>query len=73
MKSAISMTATVGVVLLATPVSAYAYLDPGTGSMVLQIAIGGVLAVVATSKLYWRRLTSLFQSKPKNGVTDRTR
>lgn len=34
-----------------------AYLDPGSGSMILQVLAGGVAAVAVTAKLYWRRLT----------------
>jgi hypothetical protein len=33
-----------------------AYLDPGSGSMILQILAGGVAAVAVTAKLYWRKL-----------------
>ena len=33
-----------------------AYLDPGSGSMILQILAGGVAAVAVTAKLYWNRL-----------------
>jgi len=33
-----------------------AYLDPGSGSMILQIIAGGVAAVAVTAKLYWRKL-----------------
>jgi hypothetical protein len=32
-----------------------AYLDPGSGSMVLQAIVGGVAAVAVMGKLYWRR------------------
>lgn len=34
---------------------AYAYLDPGTGSMVLQAILGGVAGVIIAGKLYWGR------------------
>jgi hypothetical protein len=37
-----------------------AYLDAGTGSMLLQILVGGVAAVGVTAKLYWRRIKSVF-------------
>ncbi len=37
--------------------SCLAYLDPGSGSMVLQVLLGGVAAVAVAAKLYWRRLT----------------
>ena len=33
-----------------------AYLDPGTGSMILQILAGGLAAVAVTAKLYWNRI-----------------
>jgi hypothetical protein len=33
-----------------------AYIDPGSGSMLLQILLGGVAAAGVTAKLTWRRL-----------------
>lgn len=39
---------------------AYAYLDPGTGSIILQILLGGTVGVFAILKLYWSRIRSLF-------------
>jgi hypothetical protein len=33
-----------------------AYLDPGSGSMILQIIAGGLAAIAVTAKLYWGRL-----------------
>jgi hypothetical protein len=38
----------------------YAYLDPGSGSMLLQVLLGGVAGVAVIAKLYWSRLLSLF-------------
>jgi len=32
------------------------YLDPGSGSMLLQALAGGTAAVAVAAKLYWRRL-----------------
>jgi hypothetical protein len=40
-----------------------AYLDPGSGSMIIQIIVGGVAAVGVTMKLYWRRITGVFRGK----------
>jgi len=34
----------------------FAYLDPGSGSMILQIIAGGLAAVAVTAKLYWNRI-----------------
>ena len=36
--------------------TAWAYLDPGSGSMLLQVVLGGVAAVGVVAKLYWHRL-----------------
>jgi hypothetical protein len=41
----------------------HAYLDPGTGSMALQLIVGGVVAVIATARLYWARLKSFSTRK----------
>jgi hypothetical protein len=40
-----------------------AYLDPGSGSMILQIIAGGLAAVAVTAKLYWNRLLKFFRIK----------
>jgi hypothetical protein len=39
--------------------NAYAYIDPGTGSVVLQALIAGFLGVSFAVKLYWRKLVKL--------------
>ena len=52
------------VLLLVLPVQAKAYLDPSSGSMLLQIAVGGFLAVVVTARMYWRKVRSFFTRKP---------
>ena len=36
--------------------SAYAYLDPGAGSFILQMLIAGIMGIILTIKLYWDRL-----------------
>jgi Na+/proline symporter len=48
--------------LLAPP--AYAYVDPGTGSFVFQLIIGGALAVAVSVKLFWRRIVGIFTRRP---------
>lgn len=42
--------------LVAIPSHAYAYLDPGTGSMVLQVIIAGILGAAFTFKTYLRAI-----------------
>ena len=41
----------------------HAYLDPGSGSMLLQVLLGGFAAVGVVAKLYWHRVTALFHRK----------
>jgi hypothetical protein len=49
-----------------------AYLDPGTGSMMLQLLLGGIAGALVMGKLYWHRfrgfLTSRFSSEPRDGA-----
>jgi hypothetical protein len=40
-----------------------AYLDPGTGSMAIQLLMGGVVALLATLRLYWDRMKTFFSRK----------
>ena len=40
-----------------------AYLDPGSGSMILQIIAGGLAAVAVTAKLYWNRILKFLRIK----------
>lgn len=35
---------------------AWAYLDPGTGSMLLQVILGGIAAIGVALKLFWHRI-----------------
>ena len=43
---------------LETPVGAY--LDPGSGSMLLQVLLGGFAAVGVVARLYWHQLKGRF-------------
>jgi hypothetical protein len=51
------------IVLLGFPSRADAYLDPGTGSMVLQVVAGGLLAAIGATKVFWHRIKSVFRGK----------
>ena len=39
---------------------AYAYLDPGTGSMILQFLIAGIVGSLFVLKLCWQRVKAFF-------------
>lgn len=42
--------------LVVLPINAFAYLDPGTGSAMLQGILGAFAAIAMVLKLYWHRL-----------------
>jgi hypothetical protein len=48
----------------------FAYLDPGTGSMLVQLLVGGVAAVAVTAKFYWRRLLRLLRIRKAEPEAD---
>lgn len=49
---------------------AVAYLDPGTGSMLLQVILGGVAAVAVAIKLYWHKLRAALGMAKKEETED---
>ena len=59
----IGQSLTILVLLMSVSTSANAYLDPGTGSMILQAVIASVALGLITIKAWWYRLAGLFQKK----------
>ena len=53
---------------LSTP--AHAYLDPGTGSLLIQGLIATLAAAGVTMRLYWHRLTGFFKGSNESGDED---
>jgi hypothetical protein len=51
----------IGITLYTYP--AYAYLDPGTGSMLLQGLIGGLAMIISVLSIYWQKVKSFFVKK----------
>lgn len=44
------------------PTDLYAYLDPGTGSIILQAILGFVAAVVSYFYFFWNKIKSFFKN-----------
>ncbi len=57
------------VVCLSIASPAYAYLDPGTGSMLVSAVVGVAAAVALAVKMFWYRLLAFFRGK--RPVTDK--
>tara|TARA_Y100000996_G_C22398789_1_gene592269 strand:- start:397 stop:600 length:204 start_codon:yes stop_codon:yes gene_type:complete len=45
---------------------AYAYIDPGTGSIIIQAIIGAIAATSLTVKIYWQKIKAFFKKKKEN-------
>ena len=43
-----------------------AYIDPGSGSMLLQVLLGGIAGVAVAVRMYWHRLRAFFGSRSNN-------
>ncbi len=48
------------IIIVAAASPAHAYLDPGTGSMILQGLIGGIAAGATVIALYYQKIKSFF-------------
>ena len=46
-----------------------AYLDPGTGSLLIQLLIGGALGIGLAIRIFWKNIIGLF-NKNKPGEDD---
>jgi Na+/proline symporter len=54
----------VALLALLAPGTAWAYIDPGTGSFVLQGIIGAVVGGLLVLKLFWRRIKAKLTGQP---------
>lgn len=45
------------------------YLDPGSGSMLVQLVIGAVLGVGVLIRVFWSKIKAFFSGKTKKDVS----
>jgi hypothetical protein len=48
------------------------YLDPGTGSMLLQLLVGGIAAIGVAAKFYWRRILRILRIRKDEPTESRS-
>lgn len=49
---------------------AHAYLDAGTGSMILQVLLGGIAGLMVVGKLYWHKLLVLLRVRSDSDTAE---
>lgn len=50
-------------VVIVSPV--HAYLDPGSGSIVVQVIVGAIAGSLVTIKMFWVKIKSFFTNNKK--------
>lgn len=59
------------IALIAASAPAHAYLDPGTGSMILQGVIGGIAGGLFIARTYWAKMLSFLPGgRKKENASD---
>lgn len=48
---------------------AHAYIDPATGSMLLQVLVGGIVGGLFVLKTYWRRIRNWLTGRSSGNST----
>jgi hypothetical protein len=55
--------------LAASLASPPAYLDPGSGSFILQLLVAGILGGLVAIRMYWSKIKARFTRKPQETST----
>lgn len=58
------------ITMLLMPLSALAYLDPTTGSMLISAIVGLFASLALAIKTYWYRIKTFFKRKPAETDAD---
>lgn len=70
MKKTLSMTSLVLLLLVLATRPAHAYLDPASGSMILQVIVAAVAALLITIKAFWHKIRGMFGGSPTEDTAD---
>ena len=63
-RSALGLVVLAFGLLVVTPADAWAYIDPGTGSYLFQLAAAGLLAGIYTIRRHWYALLGALRGRP---------
>jgi hypothetical protein len=67
LRSSRSLVFVAVLVICLRPATALAYIDPGTGSFVVQGIIAGIIGVGLAIKMFWHRIKSALTGKSGEG------
>ncbi len=59
------------VFLMEAPTPAHAYLDPGTGSMMLTILLGAIAGGLVMGRLYWKKIKNFISGTQEDSNNDK--
>jgi len=62
-----SVTGAVFVVLFLAVTPAQAYVDPGSGSLILQLLLAGAAGLIVIIRMMWGRILGIFRSNNTSG------
>jgi len=65
MQSSVAYSTSLVAVILLTPSTAYAYMDPGTAMLIVHTIVGALVGGLIMTKLFWRNLKEKFFSEPE--------
>lgn len=46
------------------------YLDPGTGSFIIQMLLAGLLGIAVAVRIYWKKIIAFFKKNKKGTIQD---
>lgn len=46
------------------------YLDPGSGSFIIQLLLAGALGIGVAIRIYWKKIVAIFRKGESNDVQD---
>ena len=46
------------------------YLDPGSGSFIIQMLLAGLLGIGVAVRIYWKKIVAFFNKNKDGGVQD---
>jgi len=64
MKKSLPLILVATLVLMLVSAPAYAYIDPGTGSFLIQGIIAAVIGAGVVAKLFWHKIKAVITGKP---------